>query len=250
MNAELQEQAERDAALTAVAHALTEDEAMTLLRDVGNLYPHLHGATVADVLDCTTDHDMFLDQTEPFLERFSGQLPQDVRLSAAMHAIILLHRELTPGRVIALLQRAGMTAVPRYPEVEASLLAYANFSRDYDVNHLVLKARAEQGMRARGVPESEITEFLGSVRYTGVPGYSRNAADIAAWVTLVDRCTATPRKPYDPVDDLAVLLRQYDPDGPDGGQVAQALANLRSHLDMSTPERLGASLRAHFGREA
>lgn len=245
---------ERDAALMAVAHALTDAqsvECMHRFKDVTGLSPA--GMTVADVLDCTTDHDMFLDQTEPFLERFARQMPQDVPLSAALHAVILLGKTLTPGRVIALLQRAGMTEVPRYPEVEVGLRVresdLGGVAQVSDANHLVLKARAEQGMRAAGVPEAGITEFRASVRETGIPGFSRSAADIAAWVTLVDRTTAMSRKVYDPVHDLAVVLAWADfLGGPDGGEVRLSLDNLRSHLDMRDVETIKSSLFPFHGK--
>lgn len=249
MNTEVQEHEERHAALMAVASALTEGESTALLYDIGNRWPHLHGATVADVLDYTTDYDMFLDQTEPFFEKFGGQLPQDVRLSAALHVIILLGRELTPGRVWSVLQRAGMADPPRYPDVEAGLIASVSPDAG-DGSHLLVKARAEQGMRAAGVPEHEIAEFRAGIRATGIPGYGQNMADIARWVTLVDCYTELPRRHYDPTDDLAVVLAHLHKTGVmGGGDAGVALDNLRSHLDMRAPETVKSSLLTVYGKE-
>jgi hypothetical protein len=251
VNLEVQEHEEHHAALMAVAHALTEAERVLLLGNVARQYPRLQGAEVADVLDTTTDHDMFLDQTEPFFERFSDQVPQDVRLSAALHAIILLKRGLTPGRVIALLQRAGLAEAPRYPEVEAGLRAYEHEEPGdasvTDANHLLVMARAEQGMRAAGIPEHVITEFRASVRAGGPSCFSRNVADIAAWVTLVDRYTPMPRRAYDPTDDIAVILAGLA-DLPLSARQLKAEANLRSHLNMRAPETIKSSLRSYFGK--
>jgi hypothetical protein len=251
MTPQQMEDAERHAALMAVAHSLNGDEQMTLLRDVGNRWPHLHGATVADVLDYTTDYDEFLGQTELFFERFADQLP-DTGLRGyatiiAAHAIILLGLELAPARVAYFLQRAGVIEAPRYPEVEVGLLAYTELRAHVDANHLLLMARAEQGLRAYGVPEDEITEFRASVRHPEVPGMARNVADIAAWVTLVDRYTAMPRKVYDPADDIAEVLAWVHRDC--SGDASQAMANLRSHFDMRGPETIKASLLSFFGKD-
>jgi hypothetical protein len=259
MNLEVQEHEERHAALMAVAHALTADERASLLGNAVRRYPGLDGAEVADVLDLTTDHDKFLDVTEPFLERYSDQLPQDVRLNAAMHAIVLLGLKLTPGRLVSLLQRAGLAEAPRYPEVEVGLRAYEREepadASVTDANSVMLRARAEQGLRAAGVPESEITEFRDSVRETGIPGEQFNVGDIAAWVTFADRYTPTPRKVYDPIDDItAVLAWVVVPQQANERTLVerseQGIKNLRSHLDMRAPETIEASLRAFFGREA
>jgi hypothetical protein len=251
MNLEVQAHEERHAALMAVQGALTEAERVLLLGNaVRRFGPRMDGAGVADVLDITTNHDMFLAETEPFLERFAPQLPQDAPLGAAMHAVILLKRELTPARVISLLQRAGVMEAPHFPEVEAGLWVYeACHERQVDANHLLIKARAEQGMRAAGVPERVITQFRESVRKTGIPGFSRNAADIAVWVTLVDRYTPMPRKVYEPVHDLAVILNCSHRDyGMGGHDFQQALANLRSHLDLRAVETAEAGLNGFFGR--
>lgn len=256
MNLEVQEHEERHAALMAIQGALTEYERVLFMGTAIRRWPGFEseGTSPADVLDYTTNYDEFLDETEPFLERYGAQLPQDVRLSAAMHAIVLLRLKLTPGRLIALLQRAGLAEAPRYPEVEVGLLAYAREepadASVTDANSIMVRARAEQGLRAHGVPESEITEFRNSVRETGVPGWQFNVGDIAAWVTLVDRYTPMPRKVYDPVHDLAVVLAWTSMHGVDGGAPRLAVTNLRSHLDTRTAETTEASLRAFFGREA
>jgi hypothetical protein len=252
MNFEVQASEERHAALMAIQGALTAEERAQFMDSAIRRWPGFEAecCTPADVLDYTTAYDEFLAETEPFLERFAGQLPQDVRLGAAMHAVILLRRELTPARLISLLQRAGMTEAPRYPEVEAGLWAYeACHDRQVDANHLLLKARAEQGLRAAGIPESEITEFRESVRKTGTPGFSRNAADIAVWVTLVDRYTPMPRKVYDPADDIALVLAWVVDEAPLPGEAEIALRNLRSHLDMRAAGTIKSSLLSFFGRQ-
>jgi hypothetical protein len=244
---EQQEHEERNAALAAVAHALTAEERALFLGNAVRLFPHMEGADVADVLDCTTDHDEFLHMTEPFLERFAGQLPQDVRLSAAMHAVLLLGQELTPGRVTALLQRAGLADAPRYPDVKVGVRSL----QGKDVGHLMVMGSAEQQMRAAGVPEAEITEFRTSVRETGVSGFSRNIADIAKWVTLVDGYIPPPRAWYDPTHDLAVVLATAaklagwaaEP------EAAAALGNLKAHLDTRAAETIEADLRGFYGKE-
>jgi hypothetical protein len=252
-NAELREHEERNAALRAVQHALTAEETAQFMDEAARTWPMFRqeGYTVADVLDHTLNYDEFLEHTEPFYHRFASQLPQDVRTGAAVHAFIILGRVLAPARVISLLQRAGMTAPPRFPEVEVGLLAREGFKAD--ANHLLLRVRAEQGMRAAGVPESLITEFRASLRETGECGYSPNVADIARWVTFTDRYTALPRKIYDPVPDLATVLASAAAgnllaDSDPSGQVGAALASLRAHLDMLTPETIAACLYPFFGR--
>jgi len=233
----------------AVAHSLTEAEREQFLAKTSR-WRGMDGAEVADVLDMTTDHDMFLDKTEPFYERFSDQIPscEGDAVAYAMHAIVILGLELTPARLASFLQRAGTCEAPRYPEVEAGILMSGSYRDGAPcVNHLMVMARAEQGLRAAGVDEYEITQFRAAVRETGLPGYSRNVADIAAWVTLVDRYTPLPRKVYDPLDDIATVLawlKQHGVDAP----VRPALANLRSHLDMRTAETIKSSLAGFLGR--
>lgn len=247
---------EQHGQLMAVAHALTAAEQTMFLGRVARLYPRLQGAQVADVLDLTADHDMFLDQTEPFFTKFDAQMPDDVHYAPlyAAHVIILMGWGLTPGRVWSVMQRAGVVEAPRYPEVEAGLLVGRDSGgrgQVTDANHLFIKARAEQGMRAAGIPESVITEFRASVRETGTPGSFRNVADIARWVTLVDRYTPLPRKVYDPTDDIAIVLAWADhgnwEDRAPGPEVA-ALDNLRSHLDMRSAGTVKFSLLPFYGR--
>lgn len=242
---------ERNGQLMAVAHSLNAaDRALFLSRAVRR-YPSMDGADVADVLGHTDDYDEFLDQTEPFFERFEAQMPDGVHYAPrlAAHVIILMGWELTPGRVWSVLQRAGVVEAPRYPEVEAGLLiaSWPPPPRAGDGNHLLVKARAEQGMRAAGISEDVITEFRESVRATGIPGYGQNMADIAAWVTVVDRYTEMPRRVYDPTDDIAVLLHWLTMHGVDG-PLRPAMRNLRSHLDMRAPETIKSSLLPFYGR--
>lgn len=245
---------ERHAALMAVAHSLTAFEQVKFRGKAVRRWPRFEGALVADVLDVTADHDMFLAETEAFFTKFGDQLPEAGHAAVfAMHAILILGLELSPARVAYFMQRAGVTEAPRYPDVEVGLLLEGSYRDEADpargANHLLLMARAEQGLRARGVTEYEITQFRESVRQTGLPGYSRNVADIAAWVTLTDRYTSLPRKVYDPIDDLAVVVMFAGLNEPDGGEVAAALANLRSHLDLRQVETIKSGLAAFFGKE-
>jgi hypothetical protein len=246
MTPEQMRREEEDGQLMAVAHSLTEAERTAFLGKVTRTYPRLNGADVADVLELTADHDMFLDRTEPFFEKFEAQMPDGVHYAPrfAAHVIILLDRELTPGRVWSVMQRAGVVDAPRYPDVEVGLIATVS-SDAGDGNHLLVKARAEQGMRAAGIPEHEITEFRSSVRATGIPGYGQNMADIAKWVTLVDRYTEMPRKFYDPTDDIAVILAAAA--GTELNDLPE-MANLRSHLDMRAAETIKSSLLTAYGR--
>lgn len=249
MTPEQMQHEERHAALMAVAHSLTAAERVAFLGRVVRRYRAIDGADVADVLDLTTEHDEFLDQTEPFYEKFGEQLPEVPAVIFAIHFIILMGWELTPGRVWSVLQRAGAVDPPRFPEVEAGLIIAIGGLRAHagDGNHLLVKARAEQGMRAAGISEDVITEFRESVRPTGLPGYGQNMADIARWVTLVDRYTEMPRKVYDPTDDIAVILAWLQMHGVDA-PVRPAITNLRSHLDMRSAETIKSSLLTAYGR--
>jgi hypothetical protein len=239
--------------LIAVAHALTAVERTMFLGKVARSYPRLNGAGVADVLELTADHDMFLDRTEPFFTKFDAQMPGDVHYAPlyAAHYIILMDLELTPGRVWSVMQRAGVVDAPRFPEVEAGLWAHdGDQGRITDGNHLLVKARAEQGMRAQGIGEDVITEFREGVRATGIPGYGQNMADIARYVTLVDRYTEMPRRVYDPTDDLALVLAEANGVGGVNGPLnsLQAMKNLRSHLDMRAAGTIKSSLLPFYGR--
>lgn len=250
MTPEQMQREERHAALMAVACALTGEEQAQFTSYVSARWPRLRGAQVADVLDMAVDYDMFLDRTEPFYEKFHDQLPDaGYAISFAVRALAILDRPLTPGSVISLLQRAGVTAPPRYPDVRVGLWADAR-TPFTDANHLMLLAKAEQGMRAGGVTEGELTEFRASVRATDVPGFSRNVADIAAWVTLTEEHTALPGKAYDPAHDLAVAVLHADFYESDGGEVAASLANLRAHMDLSSVEAVEAQLEDLFGKRA
>lgn len=243
---------ERHAELAAVAHSLTETERLLFLGKVARSYHRLAGADVADVLDLTTGHDMFLDRTELFFEQSGSQLPEGVSYAPllAAHLIILMGWGLTPARVWAVLQRAGVVAVPRYPEVEVGLQAFESTdgvsSSVADGNTVLLRARAEQGMRAAGIPETVITEFRETVRRVSVPGQQWHVGDIAAWVTFVDRYTEMPRKVYDPTGDIAAVL--YGACGTELSDVPE-MHNLRSHFDMRSEETTRASLAAAYGRE-
>jgi hypothetical protein len=105
------QRAERDAALNAVAHALTMKERQQFLAAVARQWPRLAGAHVNDVLEYTTDYDLFLGQTEPFFEEHDSQMPDGSGFAyvVAAHVLIILGRPLTMPAVLKLLQRAGVT---------------------------------------------------------------------------------------------------------------------------------------------
>jgi hypothetical protein len=63
---------------------------------------------VADILDLTTDHDFFLNLTEPFYEEHGPELPGSRGNTIAMHVLIILRRDLTVAAVTELLTRAGL----------------------------------------------------------------------------------------------------------------------------------------------
>jgi hypothetical protein len=251
---------ERHAALMAVSCTLTAAEQVSFLGHAVRMWPRMEGATVADVLDYTTDYDMYLAKTEAFFEKFAEQMPDDLNYAPRIvaHVILILGLPLTPGRVLSFLQRAGVVDPPRFPEVEVGLHAsrpapgLVNFGHTPDANHLLLMARARQGLRAAGTGENVITEFRETVRrYDDKPGYSRNAADIAKWVTLVDRYTEMPRRVYDPTDDIALVLGAVASDAgawASPAEIGQALRNLRSHLDMRAPETIKSSLCGFYGK--
>jgi len=231
------------AVLMAVSHALTDKQQAAICAEAARRWPKMRGAFAVDILDITTDNDYFVGQTDPFFERFGEHIPDGLNFAplVAAYAFILLGEDLSIARIMALLQKAGITGTPRYSEVEAGVL----LPNGHTANVLLIVQRAEQGMRAAGVSEEVLTEFRDALRRTGTPGYARNVGDIAAWVTLVDSCTSLPSRLYDPVHDLAVVVIAADlgclPS--DGGEVAQALASLRSHLDLSSTEAAENMLR-------
>jgi hypothetical protein len=233
---------ERDAALTAVAHALTAEEREQFLAYVRAHWPRLVGADVADVLEHTTDYDRFLDQTEPFFEKCGDHLPDTPGLIFAAHVLIILGRHLTPGSVLALLQQAGVVDAPLYPDVRVSL----RLEDGADANALLVVGRAEQALRAHAVGERLITQFRGSVRWTGQPGMAYALADVARWVTLADTWEEPVVAPYDPVRDLAVLVVEASKLsgamlGPTG---YDALNNLRHSIGLDSADEAEAHLRA------
>lgn len=91
-------------ALMAVSRALTSAEAVGVCVEAVRRWPRMQGAGVADVLAITTDHDLFLNETESFPDW--DQLPDFRGNTAAMHALILLGRPLTLDEVLALVRRA------------------------------------------------------------------------------------------------------------------------------------------------
>lgn len=144
------QQAAHHAELTAVAHALTAGEREQFLAKTSR-WPGMDGAEVADILDLTTDHDEFLDQTEPFFEMHGDELPDGLNYAPlfAAHALIILGRPLTVRAVHALLVKAGCMDAP-----------------DYDPTHdlaVVLAADAASTGNVRQ-PSAEYARALGNLR--------------------------------------------------------------------------------------
>ena len=98
--------------LLAIERALTDAEMHQFLADVKDRWPRLDGAKVADVLEHTTSYDMFLDKTEPFFEGHGPELPDGAPVTAVLHLLIILGRELTPLNVAKELLRAGLMPKP------------------------------------------------------------------------------------------------------------------------------------------
>jgi hypothetical protein len=97
-----------DAALQAVAHALTAAEREQFLAKTSR-WPGMNGADVADILELTVDHDLYLEETEPFFEAHEADLPPDTQAKIyALHALIILDQLPTLSRVLKLLSRAGV----------------------------------------------------------------------------------------------------------------------------------------------
>ena len=105
---------ERHRALTAVAGALTPEETTAFLARTSR-WRGIGGAGVADVLEHTTDYDEFLGVTEPFYEEHGTRLPHCHGTIIAMHALVILQRDLTPEAVTGLLERAGLAGPPYDP---------------------------------------------------------------------------------------------------------------------------------------
>jgi hypothetical protein len=105
---------ERDP-LVLIQESLTDAEVRQFLDEAARRWPRTDGAHVADVLELTTSHDMFLDQTEPFFDVFGDLLPTGTPNTAVLHLLIILGRELTVANLTAVLTRAGLVpaSVPR-----------------------------------------------------------------------------------------------------------------------------------------
>lgn len=230
---------EQHAALMAVAHTLTEPERQQFLANCSH-WSRLAGAEVADVLDLTTDYDMFLEKTEPFFEQYNDQLPRTPGNIYALHLLILLNREPSLGGVLAVLQKAGVIEAPLYPDARASL----RLEDGCTANAILVASRAEQAMRADGVPEEVITQFRASVRKTGQPGMAYALADVARYVTLVDAYELPAHAPYNPAHDLAVVVMWAASLGELNGAVGHAMANLKAHIGTSEVAEAEAHLSA------
>lgn len=116
LSVQRQAEEERHAALMAVAHSLTAAEREQFLAKASHWRGLPAGADVADVLDMTTDHDEFLDQTEPFYEAHTD-LPGMPGVIFALHVLIILGQKLTVPAVLRLLLRAGLLDTAHEGEV-------------------------------------------------------------------------------------------------------------------------------------
>lgn len=226
------------AALMAVAHTLTGGEAAWLMAETGQRWPRLNGAQPADILDHTTDYDMFLDTTEPFFEKYGARFPDIPGMRTAAHLLILMERDLTPGTLMALLQKAGV-AEASGRDARASL----RLPDGALANSILVVSRAEQSLRAAGVDEADITRFRAEMREHDWDGTAYALIKAAEWVTLVDGYEEPARAPYDPTWDLAVLavgVSRMDALPPNA---VVALANLRRSIGLDSPEQAEAHLR-------
>lgn len=137
----------RDRALGAVAAALTPGECAAMMTaGCGATGMSMGGIEPADLLDYTTDHDMFLDRTEPFFDRYMEWLPSTPGCIFAVHAIILTGRTLSFLAVLELLQRAGLGTVGALTdkivdEVAGELSRSWNLAYCSDANAPVLSER-------------------------------------------------------------------------------------------------------------
>lgn len=104
-----QQAEERRAALRAVAYSLTSEELVLFLRNARRRLPHLDGVAASGVLDYTTAYGEFQGWTGPFFEVCQSSLPAslDPARLIAVHALVILGRELTVPAVLDLLRRAG-----------------------------------------------------------------------------------------------------------------------------------------------
>jgi hypothetical protein len=257
---------ERDAALLAVAHGLTAEQQRAVLDYVADRWPRMVGAEVADILEHTTDYDMFLQETEPVYARYADQLPRTPAVIFAMHALILTARPAmspcglpqsafpaTPGAVLALLQQCGAVDAPRFPEVAVCIRQPGGRS---EANPITIFGRARASLRRAG-HAGAAPEFDGSVRRDGSMAY--NLLDIAAWVTLLDddpvrasRRAADADLAYDPVRDLAAVVEAVaDPGLSDmlDPRAGDAVARLREHAWTGTEAGTEARLRELLGGE-
>jgi hypothetical protein len=137
------QQAAHHAELTAVAHALTADERAQFLAKTSR-WPGMDGAEVADILDLTTDHDEFLDQTEAFFMAHDADMPDGLNYAPlfAAHALIILGRPLTVRAVCALLVKAGCMDAPDYDPTHDLAVVLSILGRRGDANPVIQRAVA------------------------------------------------------------------------------------------------------------
>jgi len=104
--------------LVLLQEALDDEETRQFLAEVARRWPRMAGAHVADVLEHTTDYDLFLDATEPFFDEHEAELfslPDALPVTAVLHLLIIMGRELTMANLLSVLGTAGL--LPAAPSV-------------------------------------------------------------------------------------------------------------------------------------
>jgi hypothetical protein len=124
---------ERDP-LVLLQEALDDAETHQFLAASRDRWPRLDGARVADVLEMTTSHDLFLGQTEPFFEAHPDELRGARGVTAVLHALIILGRELTVANAIRLLMRAGLIPAPAVPRLHWRRVVIGRAARGYSAD--------------------------------------------------------------------------------------------------------------------
>lgn len=260
-------------ALMAVTRALTEDESGIILSKSAR-WPGMAGAGVADVLDHTVDYDEFLNRTEPFYERHTaelGELGDNYGTIYALHALILLDRELTVEAVRSLLARAAEHVAQRRDAAKRTALALTD-GEAVTITHMAVD---EVGFPRENLPAT-LADVLAWLAHSGAftveialffAEHSDELPDdrypLLALIALLalgrpltmDAVTELMRRarngdaPYDPVPDLAhVLFRLRRMGTGYAPSMAVALANLKKAGITGTEDEIAMRLRDLGGR--
>lgn len=120
--------------LVLLQESLTAGETRQFLAEATRRWPGTEGAHVADVLELTTDHDMFLDRTEPFFEAHPDELRGARGVTAVLHTLIILGRELTVANAIRLLMQAGLVPAPAVPRLHWRRVVIGRAARGYSAD--------------------------------------------------------------------------------------------------------------------